>query len=332
MRCVERSAWLALTAAPALAQPGPAAMSALAPAGPAASAIADIAWAMFIGAALITALVMGLLWRAVRGQAQPVRPRRWIVGAGLVFPLVVLLALMGWSQWRARALVQAMEQPPTDALVIGVKGFMWWWEVRYRHPDGSGEVVLANEIRVPVGRTVWLGLSSGDVIHSVWLPSVAGKMDTVPGRVNRLVFRVDEAGVYRGQCAEFCGAQHARMALHLVAMEPAAFDAWLRAQAQDAKPPATPLLERGREAFLAQRCSACHTVRGVSEEGRLGPDLTHVGSRMALGAGSLPNDAESMARWVAHTQDQKPGARMPSYERLDAQTLQAIAAWLVSLQ
>lgn len=304
-------------------------MSVLAPAGPTALAIAEIAWVLFIGAALITALVMGLLWRAVRGPARAVRPWRWIVGAGLLFPAAVLVALMGWSQWRARIVTA---EPPADALVVGVKGHLWWWEVRYHRPDGGGEVVLANEIRVPVGRSVWLGLTSADVIHSVWLPQLAGKMDTVPGRVNRLVFRVDQVGVYRGQCAEFCGEQHARMALHLVAMEPAAFDAWLQAQAGDARPASTPWLERGRDAFLAQRCNACHTVRGVSEEGRLGPDLTHVGSRLALGAGSLPNDAASMAQWVAHTQDVKPGARMPSYERLDAQTLQAIAAWLGSLQ
>lgn len=327
MPCVERRVLASLLLAPA-AQAEPA-MSVLAPAGPAALAIADIAWVMFIGAALVTALVMGLLWRAVRGPASAVRPRRWIVGAGLLFPAVVLLALMGWSQWRARIV---MADPPPDALVVGVKGHLWWWEVRYRRPDGDGEVVLANEIRVPLGRTVWLGLTSADVIHSVWLPQLAGKMDTVPGRVNRLVFRVDQAGVYRGQCAEFCGEQHARMALHLVAMEPADFEAWLDAQARDAPAPATSLQERGRAAFMAHRCNACHTVRGVSEEAQLGPDLTHVASRVALGAGTLPNNVDAMAQWVAHTQELKPGARMPSYQRLDAETLQAIAAWLGSLE
>lgn len=318
----------ALVLAPPAAAAQPA-MSVLAPAGPAALAIADIAWVLFIGAALITALVMGLLWRAVRGAPRPVRPRRWIVGAGLLFPAVVLAALAGWSQWRARVV---MAEPPPDALVVGVKGHLWWWEVRYHRPDGGTEIVLANEIRVPVGRTVWLGLTSADVIHSVWLPQLAGKMDTVPGRVNRLVFRVDRVGVYRGQCAEFCGEQHARMGLHLVAMAPADFDAWLQAQAQDARAPTTPQQLRGRDAFVALRCTACHTVRGVSEEGRLGPDLTHVASRVALGAGTLANSAEAMAQWVAHTQELKPGARMPAYQRLDAETLQAIAAWLGSLE
>ena len=172
-------------------------MAVLAPAGPMAQAIADIGWAMFIGGALITLLVMGLLWRAVRGPTQSVRPTRWIIGAGIVFPVIVLTALMVWSQWHARVV---MAEAPPDALVIMVTGHKWWWEVRYQHPDGGTDIALANEIRVPVGRTAWLGLNSADVIHSVWLPQLAGKMDTVPGRVNRLVFRVDRAGVYRGQC------------------------------------------------------------------------------------------------------------------------------------
>lgn len=304
-------------------------MAVLAPAGPMAQAIADIGWAMFIGGALITLLVMGLLWRAVRGPAQSVRPTRWIIGAGIVFPVIVLTALMVWSQWHARVV---MAEAPPDALVIMVTGHKWWWEVRYRHPDGGTDIALANEIRVPVGRTAWLGLNSADVIHSVWLPQLAGKMDTVPGRVNRLVFRVDRAGVYRGQCAEFCGEQHARMGLHLVAMEPAAYARWLRGQSQDARPPATDLQQRGRAAFLAQRCSACHTVRGVAAQGRLAPDLTHVASRVALGAGVLPNGPLALKEWVTHTQVLKPGAYMPSYGQLDAQTLDAIAAWLGSLE
>jgi len=154
----------------------------------------------------------------------------------------------------------------------------------------------------------------------------------VPGRVNRLVFRVDRAGTYRGQCAEFCGEQHARMGLHLVAMEPAAFDAWLRAQAAPARTPQTPQEVRGQGAFLAQRCNACHSVRGVAEEANLGPDLTHVGSRTALGAGTLPNSRAALAQWVAHTQALKPGARMPDYGRLDTATVDAIADWLWSLQ
>ena len=328
MRCVDARLLPALLAVPAaLAQP--ANWAVLAPAGPMAQAIADISWAMFTGAALITAVVMGLLWRAVTGPPQTVRPGLWLVGAGLGFPVTVLGALMLWSQWRAH---EVMADPPPDALVIGVTGHQWWWEVRYRHPDSGADIALANEIRVPLGRTVMLGLTSADVIHSVWLPQLAGKMDTVPGRVNRLVLRADRPGIYRGACAEFCGEQHARMGLRLVAMDPAAFSAWLRDQALDARPAATPQQERGRDAFLNQRCGACHTVRGVTSEGRLAPDLTHVASRVALGAGLLPNGPAALRQWVAHTQDLKPGARMPSYGHLDAPTLDAIAAWLGRLE
>jgi len=154
----------------------------------------------------------------------------------------------------------------------------------------------------------------------------------LPGRVQHLLLQADRPGTWRGQCAEYCGEQHARMALHVVAEEPAAFDAWLAAQARPAAA-ASREIERGREAFLAHRCNACHTVRGVSEQSRLGPDLTHVGSRLHLGAGTVANDAAQLAAWVAHTQQLKPGARMPSAgDRIGEADLQSIAAWLAQLK
>jgi cytochrome c oxidase subunit 2 len=223
--------------------------------------------------------------------------------------------------------------PPKDALIVAVTGHMWWWELRYRDPATGLEVAGANELHIPVGRPVYFALASADVIHSFWVPALGGKMDMVPGRMQHLQLQADRPGTWRGACAEYCGDQHARMALHVVAEPPAAFDAWLAAQAAAAAPPATAALERGRDAFLAHRCNACHAVRGVSEESRLGPDLTHVGSRMFLGAGLMPNDADGLARWVAHTQQLKPGARMPSsHERIDEAGLQAIAAWLDQLK
>lgn len=306
--------------------------SALRPAGPAAAAIAEIGWVMFIGGGLILLAVMGLLWRALRQASSPAsstRRWRWIAGGGLVFPIVVLAALAAYSQWRSQG-VRA--DPPADALVISVTGRLWWWEVRYRDPAGGPDIVLANEIRVPVGKSVVLGLASADVIHSAWIPTVAGKMDLVPGRINRLVFSVDAPGVHRGQCAEFCGEQHARMALHLVAQTPDDFAAWLRAQAAPAKAPTMPLQAQGLAAFLAQRCNACHNVRGVSEGSRLGPDLTHVASRVALGAGTLDNGPANLVDWIAHLQRHKPGAQMPSYDRLDPATLEAIGAYLGELR
>lgn len=297
-------------------------------AGEVARAIAHLGWVLILGGFLIFTGVMLLLAWAWR-RPGPVRTRVWIVGGGLLFPGVVLAALYAWtlqlgSPWKP--------VPPPDALVVGVRGHMWWWDVSYRDPATGAEIRTANELRIPLGRPVYVALSSADVIHSFWVPQLAGKLDMVPGRMQHLLLSADRAGTYRGQCAEFCGEQHARMALQVVALEPAAFEAWLAAQARPATAPATPRQELGRQAFLAHRCDACHAVRGVGAESRLAPDLTHVGSRLELAAGTLPNTPENRRQWIAHVQELKKGARMPSYDRLDAATLDAMADWLGALR
>jgi cytochrome c oxidase subunit 2 len=299
------------------------------PAGSAASAIAGIGWSLFAGGTLIFLAVMALLVIALRSRNPRASGLVWIVGGGVAFPVAVLSVLLVVSTVQGGALQATSAK---NALIVGMTGKMWWWEVRYRHPATGDEIVSANELRVPVGRPIVLGLSSGDVIHSVWVPALAGKVDMVPGRTNQLMFTVEKAGTYRGQCAEYCGAQHARMALHVIALPADEFDAWLDAQARPAAQPGTTALQRGRQAFIDSRCTACHSIRGVSEEGRLAPDLTHVGSRLFLGAGTLPNSEAALARWTSHTQDIKPGVRMPSFDRLDADTLAAMAAYLHHLQ
>lgn len=307
-----------------------ASQSTLDAAGPVAGTLLGVTGLLSAGAALILFGVMALLVWAVRRRAGPLEPRLWLIAGGVVFPGVVLAALFVYSEWH-RPPWQPV--PPKDALIIGVTGHMWWWEVRYRDPATGTEVITANEIRMPVGRPVYFGLTSADVIHSFWVPSLGGKMDMLPGRVQHLRLQADRAGVWRGQCAEYCGEQHARMALHVVAQPPAEFDAWLAAQARPAAQALPPALARGREAFLANRCNACHTVRGVSAPSRLGPDLTHVGSRLFLGAGTVPNDADGRLAWVGHTQVLKPGARMPSSRaRIDDASLRAIADWLGHLE
>jgi len=305
--------------------------SVFSPAGTSAASIANLSWVLIIGAALIFAAVMGLLAWAVSRRAvhRPVPARLWIVGGGLVFPALVLGALLVYSKLHTPGWLQ---RPPPGALVVGITAKMWWWELRYRDPASGQEVVLANELHLPVGQPVWLGLSSSDVIHSFWVPALGGKMDMVPGRVDHLMVQADQTGNWRGQCAEYCGEQHARMALQVVAHAPADFDAWLAAQARPAAAADSALRARGREAFMTQRCNACHTVRGVADESRLGPDLTHVGSRLYLGAGTLLNQPGAMAQWVSHTQGIKPGARMPSSADMDAATLQALAAYLEHLK
>lgn len=298
------------------------------PAGPVAADAARLSWALFIGAALALAAVLLLTVLALRGRLARVTPRSLIVVGGLVVPAAVLVALFVVT---LRSLPAAVAD---DALVVSVSGRMWWWEMRYRDPtDGTREIALANELRVPVGREVHLRLSTHDVIHSVWIPQLAGKVDMVPGRVNSLVLRADRPGVFRGPCAEFCGTQHARMAMHVVALPPPEFDAWLANQALAARAPANELQARGRQAFVDLQCIACHRVRGVAEAPiGSGPDLTHVASRLALGAGTLPMRPGAIADWIAQVQQHKPGAQMPSYGQLDGATLQALAAWLEHLQ
>ena len=313
--------------------------SVLSPAGPAAAWIADASWLLFVGGAAIFLFVMTLVVLSLRDGAGRVRRGLWLVGGGLVFPAVVLSALLVYA---FGGMARLGQPAPADAIVVSVVGHMWWWEVRYRDPRDGRDVVLANELRLPVGRKVRLGLESADVIHSLWVPALAGKVDLVPGRVNHLVVQADAAGVFGGPCAEYCGEQHARMELRVAALPAAEFDAWLAAQALPAREPGDALQARGREAFVEQRCVACHAVRGLPEaQGRsallerhptVGPDLTHVGSRMSLGAGALPNSRDNLAAWIRDVQHVKRGARMPSFEALDAPTVQALAAWLESLK
>ena len=299
-------------------------------AGPVADTLLGVSGVLIVGAAVIFVGMMLLLAASVRRRPSAVRVQLWVLGGGVAFPVFVLVALFVYSEWHKPPWRVA---PPKDALIVGVTARMWWWEIRYRDPSTGAEIVTANEIHIPTGRPVYFGLSSGDVIHSFWVPALAGKMDAVPGRVQHLQVKADSPGVWRGQCAEYCGAQHALMALHVVAHEPADFDAWLAAQSRAASAPRTAEFDRGRDAFLSNRCGACHTVRGVTEESRLGPDLTHVGSRLYLGAGTVPNDEGQRIAWIAHIQQLKPGARMPSSgDRIDPATLQSIAAWLGALR
>jgi cytochrome c oxidase subunit 2 len=307
--------------------------SALIPAGPAAREIAALWWAMLVaGAVILLAVCAILLWHALPGGRRPRRlaGRRLVVLGGIAFPTVALSALLLWSLGVGGRLVAAL---PADALRIEVVGRMWWWEVRYLAADGTVEFVGANELRIPTGRPVELLLESADVIHSFWVPRLAGKTDMIPGRTNRLTIEAEEAAIYRGQCAELCGLQHARMALYVESMAPDEFEAWHAGHMQPAPAPATPFLARGRDLFVSSGCGACHRVRGLDQaEGTLGPDLTFVGQRISLAAGLLPNGVGALAGWIASAQHLKPGNAMPSFAELEGEDLRALAAWLESLQ
>jgi cytochrome c oxidase subunit 2 len=297
-------------------------------AGPVAASIQTLTRTMFIGGTSVFVLVMALLLLAVARAPRALVARRWLLGGGVILPLLVLLPLLADSVRRAHALTAPA---PPDALVVGVTARLWWWELRYRDPAGGPDIITANELHLPVGRTVRLSLDSPDVIHSLWVPQLAGKMDLVPGRRQHLVLSASASGVFDGACAEFCGEQHTRMALRVVAAEPAQFEAWLQQQRAAPRTPDAALAQAGRGAFLTTGCAACHRIGGISE-GRLGPDLSHVASRETLGAMRLPNNEQTLRLWIDDVQSLKPGAHMPSFKHLDPTTVAALAAYLATLE
>ncbi len=305
--------------------------SSLEPAGREAKRIADIFWLMTAGAFIIWLAVIILALWAVRAPPEGHTLRRTrliIVGGGAVVPTVVLTALLIYGLAPIPALVAPA---PAGSLKIEVSGEQWWWRVRYL-PSSGQAVVLANEIRLPVGEPVEFRLESPDVIHSFWIPSLAGKVDMIPGRVTRLVLKPTKTGVFRGACAEYCGTSHALMAFSVVVMNRDEFDRWLVDQARPASTPAESLAARGQELFLANGCNACHSVRGTSAAGVIGPDLTHVGSRLSVAAGTLPNEPAAFRQWIGHTAAVKPGVLMPSFHMLPPDELEALAAYLKGLQ
>ena len=307
--------------------------SALDPAGRGAERIAALFWGMTVGAAIIWLAVIVLAIYAIRMRHAAHSQRaadRLIIGGGAVLPTVVLTGLLAYG---LAALPELVGPAPAGTLQVAVSGEQWWWRVRYLVPGGNGTAAeLANEVRLPVGKPVEFHLESPDVIHSFWIPALGGKIDMIPGRTNRLVLTPTRTGLFRGVCAEFCGTSHALMSLYVVVLEPADFAAWLADQQTPARPPALPLAERGQELFLANGCGACHTVRGTSADGVVGPDLTHVGSRLSLGAGILPNNPEAFRRWIAHTDNVKPEVLMPAFGMLPPEEIEALAAYLDGLE
>jgi cytochrome c oxidase subunit 2 len=253
-----------------------------------------------------------------------------IIGGGAALPTVVLAGLLAYGL----SLMPALLAPaPVGSLKIAVSGEQWWWRARYlTSGSNDGAIELANEIRLPVGEHVEFHLESPDVIHSFWIPSLGGKIDMIPGRLNRLTLEPTRTGVFRGVCAEYCGTSHALMSFYVIVLEKEDFATWLEHQKEPARAAVQPLAVRGQELFLANGCGACHTVRGTPADGVVGPDLTHVGSRWSLGAGILANEPDAFLRWIAHTEDVKPGVHMPAFGMLPLEDLRALAAYLDGLE
>jgi cytochrome c oxidase subunit II len=291
--------------------------STLSPRGPAATEIAELSWVLFAGGAAILLLVIVALVLAAQGRGW-IAGEKFIMAAGVAFPVVVLSALLLYVY----LIGERLHAQPAPEVRIEITGEQWWWRVRYLDATGKLEFETANEIRIPAGRGVDLELRSADVIHSFWVPALAGKVDMIPGRANRLRLEAIREGVFRGQCAEFCGGPHALMALHVVVQSDAEFEIWKASQARPAS---------SGHALFSARCAACHSVRGTDAAGTRGPDLTHVAGRLFIAAGTLPNTPGNMAGWLADSQHAKPGSLMPAMG-LGAAELQSLSAYMATLR
>lgn len=304
--------------------------SALDPAGSEAERVATLFLVMTVAGAAIWIGLIGLLVHALSRNRPALEEQgagRLIFWGGAVFPSAALAALLAYAMWLMPSLRPWAPAEAAGALRVEVVGEQYWWRVTYRLPDGE-TVASANEIRLPAGGRVAFTLRAKDVIHSFWIPPLAGKMDMIPGRVNRLVVEATRPGVFRGACAEYCGTSHALMAFPAVAMEEAAFRSWLAARAA----PSPNVNGGGKALFLLHGCGACHAVKGTEAAGVVGPDLSHVGSRLTIGAGVLETSEETLARFIENPSSVKPGARMPAFGMLPRDDIRAIAAWLESLK
>jgi cytochrome c oxidase subunit 2 len=309
------------------------------PAGPQAARIAGLWWVALGIATVVYALVIAALAHAVlrrrRGESLTGEERRahdrtlttWIAGAtGLT--VLTLLAYLVMDLGTGRALAAAATG---DTLGIIVTGRQWWWEIEYEHPDPSRRVRTANELHIPVGRPVLIKTRSADVIHSFWVPNLHGKRDNIPGYTRPLWIQADRPGIYRGECAEFCGHQHAKMAMQVIAMPQEEFEQWYAGQLQPSQVPSDSIAQAGLQVFLNKPCIVCHSIRGTPARGETAPDLTHLASRRTIAAGTLPNTRGHLGGWVVDPQQIKPGVKMPP-SALSPSELEALLTYLRSLR
>jgi cytochrome c oxidase subunit II len=284
---------------------------------------------------LVIAFLIFAIWRHRRGNSierQPDSPqeRRMSIALGgwIALMTIGLFGLALTSFLTDRALVRAADTPQ---VTLKITAHQWWWEIEYTDPEPSRRVRTANEIHLPAGESVHLELTSDDVIHSFWVPNLHGKRDMIPGRPAQFRLQPLRAGIYRGQCAEFCGLQHAHMALDIVVESRRDFDAWYERQLATPPPASESQATRGQEVFMASACNLCHAIAGTDASASFGPDLSHFASRRSIAAGTLPNDPGNLRRWLENPQRVKPGNRMPVVS-LGREDIDALVAYLGTLQ
>jgi cytochrome c oxidase subunit 2 len=313
--------------------------SILHPGGPAARNLSQIGWVVFILFSVVSFIVILLLvyaiarrhgslaqhepWNAGGGQS-------WVLIGGLIIPLVILFGVYVFSLERTSQFpIRDGKQPHPQILVIG---HQWWWEVHYIGGAPDTQFVTANEIHIPVGQPVDVELLSADVIHSFWVPALHGKMDLIPGQTNFIRIEASHPGDFKGQCAVFCGEEHADMRLLVIAQPPDEYRAWFNNQLQPAAAPQGQEAVHGEQVFDDAACALCHTIRGTAAEGKVAPDLTHLASRQLIAADTYKNDTADLEAWITHAQSLKPGCLMPDLTVFNGTDLRALTAYLRQLK
>jgi cytochrome c oxidase subunit 2 len=311
--------------------------SMLNPGGPAARSISRLSWIVFIIFLVVTLVMWALIaWVAVRrrGTFEEHAPYdaeggfSWILIGGVVVPFVVLtfIFILNVDTLSGFPMHDGQMKPE-----IRVVGHQWWWEIQYLSDDPSQEFTTANEIHIPAGKMVDVELVSNDVIHSFWVPRLHGKEDLIPGQPNMIRIRADQPGTFRGQCAEYCGEEHAHMVILVVAQSPDDFNAWRQRQLSPAVQPADAEGQHGEQIFLSGPCALCHSIRGTGAGGSIAPDLTHLASRRGLAANMLVNNTANLEAWVTHAQSLKPGSKMPDLAEFTGEDLRSLVAYLQEL-
>lgn len=317
--------------------------SALDPAGMQSEHLSYLWWVFFLVTAIVYAIVMAVLIvaffrrrRSAPGSKAEIIPdpasdkrAANVIKGSVAITVITIFALMITS-FRAGRAIDSLSSA-TEPVIIKVTGQQWWWQVEYQDPVPSNTVTTANEIHVPVGRPIKIVLQSTDVIHSFWVPNLHGKRDLIPNYPTTIYFQADKPGTYWGQCAEFCGYEHAKMRFIVKAESPGEFKAWLESARRPAAEPTTDSQRFGRQIFLTSVCNQCHTINGTNASGRIGPNLTHIASREFIASGTLPNTGEHLMRWITDPQAIKPGTRMPMNVYSDDE-LNALIDYLQSLK